>query len=450
MNLFETIIVNMLNRISQAGKKKLANGLLLGTLVLNEQKTKTPYFLPSEKLKQHIVVEGVTGYGKTRLLCGVAQQQVDANRGMIVFDLHDDVVDPILRYIVATKSYSPDRVILIDPTDREWAVGLNPLSAHDDYTRFREAAELTRTLADRWDFKGARTEELLRNSIFVLSACGLTLLEIAPLLSNADFRAECLKKVTNSEVLEYFELRFDRLSDAMQGTMRESVLNKLSEFTADPHFRYILGQRVSTFSFDDALAKGKIILLKLSKGQLGVHAPTFGTLMMNCLKSAIFRRQKRDLYTVFADEMQNLASGSTDFETWFSEARKFGVGIITANQYSAQLPPSLRSATKAIGTRIFFRLSPEDAAQIAQEIGGGKAQMERLRNLPPRHAMVRTGNNPVREIVTPNVETLSVSIDEFVAQSNAIYARRRSDIDADILSRRPKTETSKEAIHDWE
>jgi len=449
-NLFEYIFVNAFNRASQAGRTENPGGLPLGTLVRDERNTNKWYFLPTELRKQHMAIQGKTGSGKSYHLLHIARHEVDAGRGFALFDLHGDLIPSILQYIAATKPHSYESTILIDPTSRESAVGLNPLSACDEYEMFRKAAEVTRSFVDKWDFKGARTEEVLRNSLFVLAACGLTLLEVAPLLSNAEFRAECLQRVSNADVREFFEVRFDPLGPAMQGTLREPVLNKFSEFVTDPHFKYILGQRISTVSFDDALAKGRIVLVKLDKGQLGPHSPTFGTLVLGDLKSAIFRRTRRELYTIFADEMQNLASVSTDFELWFSEARKFGVGIITANQYSAQLPPGLRSATQAIGTRVFFQLSPEDAAQVAQEIGGGKAMAERLRNLPPRHAIVKSGNHHSFEIVTPDVKPVSASVHDFVARSNAIHARRRSEVDADILRRRPKTEPSKEAIHDWE
>jgi uncharacterized protein YciW len=97
---------------------------------------------------------------------------------------------------------------------------------------------------------------LLRNALFVLSANGLTLLETALLLSNDSYREQLMNNVMNQDVREYFELRFNPLSAQMKATMREPVLNKLTEFTADPHFRYVLGQHASTFSFDEALARG--------------------------------------------------------------------------------------------------------------------------------------------------------------------------------------------------
>jgi hypothetical protein len=199
-----------------------------------------------------------------------------------------------------------------------------------------------------------------------------------------------------------------------------------------------------------ALAEGQIVLINLHKGWLGIHSTTFGSLILAKLKAAIFRRRKRELLTVFADEMQNLAASNTDFETLFSEARKFSVGIVTANQFLAQLPPTMRSAVQAIGTHVYFELSPEDAVHIAQEIGGGKVAANRLRNLPPRHAVVTSGHFGAQEIVTPDVQTATASADQFLELSNQLHAKRRTDIDADIRARRPKPENLKEVIRDWE
>jgi hypothetical protein len=166
------------------------------------------------------------------------------------------------------------------------------------------------------------------------------------------------------------------------------------------------------------------------------------------LKAAIFRRHRRQLWTLFADEFQNLVSADTDFDTLFSEARKFGAGIIAANQFSAQLPASMRSATQSVGTRIFFQLSPEDANQVAQEIGGGKAMVERLRNLPARHFVLKSGSLPAREAVTPEVYTSKVSAKDFIERSNELHARRREEVEKDILARRPQK--VQEVLDDWD
>jgi len=83
----------------------------------------------------------------------------------------------------------------------------------------------------------------------VLSENSLTLVELAPFFTDSGFRATCMKRVQNADIRQYFEGRYDQASEAMRATMREPILNKTSAFTADPHFRHIVGQ-ASTFSMN--------------------------------------------------------------------------------------------------------------------------------------------------------------------------------------------------------
>jgi len=449
MSFIENKFVNLFNRALAPAKKPLEGGLLLGHIVGEDGITKQPYFLPTADRAKHISVMGKTGSGKSFFLRHMAQRDVQDGRGFLLFDLHGDLIPAIMRCLAACGT-DPARVIVIDPTSREWAVGMNPLEATDEITRYLQIVEVTRTLADRWDFKGARTGELLRNSLLVLSENNLTILEVGILLANDNYRTKLLKSVTNADVREYFELRFDPLSDAMKATMREPVLNKLTELTADPHYRFILGQRESTISFDEILNSNLIVLVNLNKGALGMHAPTLGALVYSKFKAAIFRRHNRNIFTVYADEIQNLVSNDTDFDVLFSEARKFGVSVVTANQFAGQLPARMRSAIQAIGTRIFFQLSPEDAEQIARDISGGKGMAEKLKNLSARHFIAKQGNNKRYEVVTPEVITAKTPAVNLYAKSNALHASRREEIERDILARRPKPAQLKEVLDDWE
>jgi hypothetical protein len=310
--------------------------------------------------------------------------------------------------------------------------------------------EVTRTIVEPWGFKGARTEELLRNALYVLSENGLTLLELSLLLASDSYRATLLKNVTNVDVREYFELRFDPLSDAMKATMREPVLNKLGEFTSDPHFRFILGQRESTIFFDEIVNSGLTVFVNISKGTLGIYGPLLGALIYGKLKASIFRRRSRNLFTIYADELQNLVSEDTDFDVLFSESRKYGVSVVTANQFGAQLPAKLRSAIQAIGTRVFFQLSAEDAEQVARDISGGKNMADRLKNLPPRHFIAKQGSNRPYEVVTQEVVTAKTPAAELYAASHALHATSREEIMRDILARRPRPSQLKEALNEWE
>ena len=101
----------------------------------------------------------------------------------------------------------------------------------------------------------------------------------------------------------------------MRATMREPILNKTSAFTADPHFRHIIGQKRSTFSIPDAMDQGHWVIVNLEKGRLGEQALSLGSLIFTVLKNALFTRETRSLYTVYCDEIQNLIAYGSGIET---------------------------------------------------------------------------------------------------------------------------------------
>jgi len=330
-------------------------------------------------------------------------------------------------------------------------VGFNPLEGAGD--SFIRITEFTQVLRQRWslDHFGARTDELLRNTLYALSANGLTLLELALFLTHAGFRASCLKKVANLEIRQYFELRYDQLSEAMRATMREPILNKISAFTADPHFRHIIGQERSTFSVKEAMDEGYWIIVNLTKGKLGEQAPTLGSLIFTVIKNAIFTRKKRSLFTLYCDEIQNLVAFGSGIETILSEARKFGVAIFSANQFLDQYPPEMRAAILAVGPHAFFQLSSADANQVAQALDGVKPLAERLKNLRQRHCIVKTGAERWTEVRIPTIEDPKVDYTGLLTRSRYQWGQVRSQIEKDIAKRQATVgRSTDEVLNDWQ
>src|SRR5207237_9834674 len=108
---------------------------------------------------------------------------------------------------------------------------------------------------------------------------------------------------------------------------------KTTAFTADPHFRHILGQQRSSFSLLEAMDRGYWIVFNLDKGRLGEQASTLGSLFLTKLKNAVFGRRSRKLFTLYCDEIQNLVTLEGGIDTLLSEARKFSVGVCSATQF---------------------------------------------------------------------------------------------------------------------
>ncbi len=138
-------------------------------------------------------------------------------------------------------------------------------------------------------------------------------------------------------------------------------------------------------------------------------------------------------------------------ETVLSEARKFGVSVVSANQFLDQYSQEMRSAILAVGTHIFFQLSAPDAQQVAAALDGGKPLAELLKNLPRRQMVVKTGHERWQQARVPTVVEPKVDATDLYDRCRARWARKRSEIEEEIARRQAVIgRSAKEALHDWE
>jgi hypothetical protein len=435
-------------------RRKKEAGVKIGRLVVDGSLTNRPAIVPNAQRAQHIAILGKTGTGKSSLIRSLIAQDIKAGRGFAVFDIHGDLTPFVLQAIEQEEKDSErdlsGRVIVADPSNTERSIGLNVLSGAGD--RFTRIAELTDILRRRFqlDAFGARTEELLRNSLLVLAANNLTLLELTPFLTQSTFRALCLKRETNAEVKEYFTDRFERLSPGGKRMYSEAVLNKVSAFTVDPRFRHIVGQVRSSFDFAASMDSGKWIVINLDKGSLGLEAVTLGSLFLTQIKSALFVRQRRSLFTLYCDEVQNLIAYESGLETLLSEARKYAVSVCSASQYLEQYPKEVKAAIMAIGSHIYFQVSGDDAAYLSRVMLQGASVTNRLVNLPQRRFLYKTLGNDLKEAEAQDVPQLGTIGKGLYERSQKRSSEKREEIERSITKRRlgvPKG--SDELLHNW-
>ncbi len=384
------------------------------------------------------MIIGKTGTGKTSLIKAMLARDVQDGRGFLCVDLHGDLTPFILGRIREREQRTWEdlgsRTVVINPADPRFSVGMNVLRTERPLPPL--ISEVVSIFRRRWqlDRFGARTEELLRNSLWVLAENGLTLLELAPFLTDLGFRASLVERCQNVEVKAYFRSRYEQLSEAMQTVVREAILNKASAFSTDPAVRHIIGQQMG-FNLADALDAGLWVILRLEKARLGEDSEVLASLILARFKDAIFARRERTLFTLYADEVQNLVSSGDTFDHLLSETRKFGVAVVTANQHLGQYPAQVRATLLSAGTTLFFRASPEDAPSIARALDGGPAVERLLKELPDRHFLVRSGGERWVEAAAVGVAHNTVSTSGLIERSNARWAKSRAVIEGEIASR---------------
>jgi len=321
--------------------------------------------------RRHIWAIGKTGTGKSTLIANMAIDDIKKGRGIAVIDPHGDLCDIILNYIPASRI---NDVIYFNPADKDYPIVINPLEVTN-----KEEAELVvsgivsifnKIFGFSW---GPRLEYILRNSLFTLAQIpNSTLKDVPLLLTNKSFRLRIEETLTDETMKQFWRDEFDKMPEKLQQEAISPILNKVGQFVTSPLIRTVIGQPKSSISLDDVMNSGKILLANLSQGRLGEdNAALLGAMLITKFQLAAMHRvampeeQRRDFY-LYVDEFQNLATGS--FIKIMSEARKYRLNIMLANQYMAQIPEEV---TKAIlgnaGTVMTFAVGAGDAEVLNKE-----------------------------------------------------------------------------------
>jgi hypothetical protein len=189
LNPIEHLLARSWNRFASlranAQSRDTESHLDLGFRVVDSEVQRSRVRVPDGKRCEHIAILGKTGQGKSYFLRHLAGQDIRSGNDFVFFDLHGDTMPFLLRLIAVqergTRADFSERLIIIEPADDHFSIGLNVLEGQQHQHSYVQLAEFAQILKSRWhlDSFGARTEELLRNALHVLADNSLTLLELA-------------------------------------------------------------------------------------------------------------------------------------------------------------------------------------------------------------------------------------------------------------------------------
>ncbi len=408
-----------------------------------------PVRLSVESRNQHLWLLGKTGVGKSTLIAQMALQDIHAGRGVIVIDPHGDLIRDIAGRVPRERV---EEVILFDPADSEYPVGLNPLECQTDEERALIVSSFIDMLKQMYDphdlaVVGPRFEHGARNVMLtVMYSPGGTLVEVVRAFQDDKYVRSILPYVTDPMVLRYWNDQISRTNDFHRSEVLDWLVSKFSHFTVDPTMRRILGQSKSAFKFREAMDEGKIVLISLGKGKLGsANANFIGyNLLPMILHAALSRAnipedQRRDV-TLAIDEFQNYAS--TSLASMLSEARKYKMALTLANQHIGQLGVDVREAVMGnAGSIVSFRTGSADGRAVEQALEPSPVGAQHLMDLPRFTAYARLlSDGQQTPVFTLETEPLAIPFDqeryEAVREwSRLMYGRPRAEVDAEIAAR---------------
>jgi len=333
-----------------------------------------PVFLSGAARAQHLYILGQTGTGKSTLLRQLIAQDIQAGRGVALFDVHGDLAEEVLELI--PKARVKD-VVYFDAADRAFPLGFNPLAGVPDELKSLTVDNIISAFRNFWGRSwGDRMEYVLKNTLFALLDCPpqmkVSFLSISRMLTDPRYRIKVQRHIKNPQVASYWSREFALYPNRFRQEVISPVLNKVNTLGADELLRNIIGQGETSFDIARIMDSQQIFIANLSKGKIGAkNANLLGSLLVSSFQQQALARafkpaEERVPFYMYIDEFQNFTT--EEFASIFSEARKYALSLTVAHQYLSQLTQKVREAvTGNVANIILFAISAGDAHEFHKE-----------------------------------------------------------------------------------
>ena len=332
---------------------------------------KIRFGIKEEDKFRHIYIVWKTWTWKSTIISNMIISDMNAGNGLCLLDPHGELVDTIIESIPSNRI---NDVILFDLADTEYPIWFNLLQADNEDEKNRIASWVVSTFQKLFDNSWwPRLEYILRNVVLsVIDYPNATLMHILRILTDKDFREEVISHVHDAVLLKFWNSEFNKWQDRQREEAIAPITNKVWQFLSSRLVRNVFGQPRSKLSMRKAMDEGKIILVNLSKGKIWEdNANMIGSLLVtkiqiDAMSRADIAASKRRPFYLYIDEFQNFATKS--FATILSEARKYKLSLILANQYTSQLDEDIKNAIFGnVWSIISFTLWYDDAAVMTAQ-----------------------------------------------------------------------------------
>ena len=342
--------------------------------------------------RRHTYIIWKTGMGKSVLLENMIIDDIKKWRWVAVIDPHGDLAEAVIGHI---PKHRTNQTIIFDPSDTEFPIAFNMLEGVKPEHRALVASWFVwifkKIFGDSW---GPRLEHILRNTVLaLLEYPNATIISIPLMLTSDVFRNKVVNKITDPIVKKFWTHEFAKMAPNQKTEAAGPILNKVGQFLSSSILRNVLGQPKNTFNIRWAMDNNKIVIVNLSKGKIWEDASALLWAMMvtkfqmdAMSRADIDEKDRKDFY-LYVDEFQNFATDS--FATILSEARKYKLNLVMANQYIDQMQESVKWAVFGnVWTTISFQVWYHDAVILKEVLWNGVSEDD-LTNLAKYHIYLK-------------------------------------------------------------
>jgi Type IV secretion-system coupling protein DNA-binding domain len=381
---------------------------------------------------------GPTGTGKTSLIKNLVRDDLAAGRGLAVVETNGDLIRDLCDLI---PPHRINDVVLLDPTDPDYAVGFNPLAGSADPSLV--ADQLGELFQNIWkQFWGPRTGQLAHMALLTLARqTDATLLDLPRLFLDPTFRRKLVAELDDPVGLEPDWRWFDHLPIREQSAVIAPLLNKVRQFTARESIRASIGQATPATSMRELMAEGKVLLVYLPKGLIGAETATLlGCMILTSLWQAATERAalplaERHSFGLYVDEVQDFASAPIPWDEMFAQGRKYGLALTVAHQNLDQLDRELREVILANArSKAVFALSASDARVMeglfAPALTAADLQALDAHSVAAQVALDDGATSRPVTLSTPPPPVAQGSAEQVRRSSRERYARLRTEVEA--------------------
>lgn len=419
-----------------------------------------PYAIPNWTRDTHVYVIGASGTGKSKLLESLFVADVKAGRGCGLIDPHGDLARDTLAHLLSDGFFAkPDtlkRVIYFDPARTDVTVPFNVLRSRlPAYTIANHIIEAMRRTWPQSLREAPRFTNIALASLLALIEAKQSLTDMPRLMTDTGYRAHVLAAVRDPHVLEFFHNRYDQWG---KGFTIESVLNKATAFTLNPHLRRCLGASKNALDFRHIMDAGKVFIANLGNCDDETRRLIGSLITTGLEQAATTRAEHRPHFYLYLDEFQDFCAndgGAKTLAQILSECRKYNLHLHLAHQTLGQIQSRVESALGNVGIKIVFALDYDDARVMAHKLFvdyTGSLKWEEatatIQRLPFRTALVKSRSRRLVRLRTHRIRpytedgTSLATLMQNLAQTHGIPtvvsmnepAQRRIVIDPTTLS----------------
>jgi len=405
--------------------------------------------LGDEDRRRHFYIIGQTGTGKSLFLRNCIVQDMYAGKGLAFIDPHGDAAEELMSMVPPERAKD---VVYFNPGDSQFPMGWNIMEfdpAHPEQKDFlvQEAISMLYKIYDpnKQGFMGPRFEAWFRNAALTAMADpeGGTFIEIPKLFTDDEYLKKKFKHLTDPVIQDFWTGEMAQTDAHSKSEMLGWFVSKFGAFSNNEIMRNIVGQKKSAFNLREMMDEGKILFVNLSKGLLGdINSQLLGIMFIIKFQVAAMSRadmEKKDRrdFSVYIDEFQNYSTDS--IATILSEARKYGLSLVMANQFISQLDESVRDSVFGnVGSMISFRVGPDDAEYLVKQFAPAFDASD-LVNVPNHYCAARIMSKgfpstpfSMKEIMPPLGKEKPEIMQAMIDLSRANYAKPKAQVSADI------------------